>query len=312
MWKIMPLVTSFCPGGVTSFFEPYKLRSKNKKLTKELKIAARGGGFTLGKGTTTLIQTSRARNNKINIFIRKKPVANFNTTRTVTELLLKKTDRKYRIKINHNIDLPIGAGYGTSAAGALSTALALNEALGLGMTFDELGFYAHTAEIKCKTGLGTVGPQMVGGCILQREGGPPGLCKIDRIPINRSYRIISGFFGPISTSKILSSSTLNKIMSVEGRKTMQTILSNPTLENFLAKSEEFASNIGLMTAKIRQLIKITKKNGSVGATQNMLGEAFHGVVDTQRVHEVLDALNSHDPMSKFFSTTIDFEGARLI
>ncbi len=308
----MPLVKSFCPGGVTSFFEPYKIRSKNEKLTKELKIGARGGGFTLGKGTTTLIQTSRARTNKIKIFIRKKPIDNFYTTRTVTELLLKKTDRKYRIKINHNIDLPIGAGYGTSAAGALSTALALNEALGLGMTYDELGFYAHIAEIKCKTGLGTVGPQMVGGCIIQREGGPPGLCKIDQIPINPSYRIVSGFFGTISTSKILSSSILYKIISIEGGKTMRSILSNPTLVNFLAKSEEFASNIGLMTAKIRQIIKIVKKNGSVGATQNMLGEAFHGVVDVQRVPEVLDALNFNFPMCKFFSTTIDFKGARLV
>ena len=208
--------------------------------------------------------------------------------------------------------MPIGAGYGTSAAGALSTALAINEALELGMTFDELGFYAHVAEIRCKTGLGTVGPQMVGGCIIQREGGPPGLCKIDQIPINRSYRIVSGYIGPISTSMVLSSAALYKIIGSEGRKTMQTILSNPTLGNFLTKSEEFASNIGLMTAKIRQLIKITKKNGAVGATQNMLGEAFHGVIDVQQAPDILHALNSHDPMIKFFSTAIDFEGARLV
>jgi pantoate kinase len=308
----MPLIRSFCPGGVTSFFEPYKLRLTKKTLERELKIGARGGGFTLKKGTTTWIKTSRARTNKINIFIRNKPKNNFHTTRTVAELLLKKTDRKYRIEINHNIDLPIGAGYGTSAAGALSTALALNEALGLGMTFDELGFYAHIAEIRCKTGLGTVGPQMIGGCIIQKEGGPPGICKIDQIPINRSYRIVSGYIGPISTLSVLNSSKLNKIISVEGRKTMQAILSNPTIENFLTKSEEFASNIGLMTKKIKRFIDITKKNGSIGATQNMLGEAFHGVVDAQRVPYILDKLNSHDPMSKFFSTAIDFEGARLV
>ncbi|WP_455278216.1 pantoate kinase [[Eubacterium] cellulosolvens] len=308
----MPLIKSFCPGGVTSFFEPYKLRSTKKKLTKDLIMGARGGGFTLKKGTTTWVKASRSRTNKISIFIRKKPTENFHTTKTVTELLLKKTARKYRVSINHNIDLPIGAGYGTSAAGALSTALAMNEALGLGLTFDELGFYAHVAEIRCKTGLGTVGPQMVGGCIIQREGGPPGLCKIDQIPINRSYRIVSGYIGPISTSRILSSNTLYKIISAEGGKTMQIILSNPTLRNFLTKSEEFASNIGLMTERIRRLIKITKKNGSVGATQNMLGEAFHGIADVQRVPEILDALNSYDPMSKFFSTAIDFEGARLV
>jgi pantoate kinase len=307
----MPVIKSFCPGGVTSFFEPYKLRSK-ENLTKDLNIGARGGGFTLKKGTTTWVKTSRTRTNKINIFIGKRPTDNFYTTRTVTELLLKKTDRKYQVKINHNIDLPIGAGYGTSAAGALSTALAINEALGLGMTFDELGSYAHIAEIRCRTGLGTVGPQMVGGCIIQTEGGPPGLCKIDRIPIHPSYRIVSGYIGPIPTSKVLSSAKLYKIIGAEGRKTMQLILSNPTLRNFLTKSEEFASNIGFMTEKIKRLIKITKKNGSIGATQNMLGEAFHGIVDVQQVPKILDALNSYDPMIKFFSTAIDFEGARLL
>ena len=77
----------------------YKLRSPKKNLTKDLKIGARGGGFTLRKGTTTWIQTSRARTNKIKIFIRKKPIDKFHTTRTVTELLLRKTDRKYRITI---------------------------------------------------------------------------------------------------------------------------------------------------------------------------------------------------------------------
>jgi pantoate kinase len=308
----MPIIKSFCPGGVTSFFEPYKLRSTKKKLAKELEIGARGGGFTLKKGTTTWVKVSRSRTNRISIFLRKKSTENFHTTKTVTELLLKKTARKYHIIINHNIDLPIGAGYGTSAAGALSTALAMNEALGLGMTFDELGFYAHVAEIRCKTGLGTVGPQMVGGCIIQREGGPPGLCKIDQIPINRSYRVVSGYIGPISTSTILSSSTLYKKIGSEGRKTMQDILSNPTLTNFLTKSEHFASNIGLMTERIRRLIKITKENGAIGATQNMLGEAFHGIVDIQRVPEILHVLNSHDPLSKFFSTAIDFEGARLV
>ena len=94
----MPLIKSFCPGGVTSFFEPYKLRSTKKTLKKELKIGARGGGFTLKKGTTTWIQTSRAKSNKISIFIRKKPKDNFHTTRTVAELLLKENSAILEIK----------------------------------------------------------------------------------------------------------------------------------------------------------------------------------------------------------------------
>ena len=44
----MPLIKSFCPGGVTSFFEPYKLRLP-ENLTKDLNIGARGGGLPLEK-----------------------------------------------------------------------------------------------------------------------------------------------------------------------------------------------------------------------------------------------------------------------
>ena len=47
-------------------------------------------------------------------------------------------------------------GFGTSAGGALTTGLALKEAIKLPLTYNQIGQVAHAAEIQCLTGLGTV------------------------------------------------------------------------------------------------------------------------------------------------------------
>ncbi len=304
-------VKAFCPGGITSFFEPYRMRRLGQ-IPENLRAAARGGGFTIEKGTTTCVSARRARKNRIEVYINNEPTRNAYTTETVAKLLLKQTDRRFALKIEHEVEVPIGAGYGASATGALSAALAMNELLTLGLTFNEVGFFAHTADIKCRTGLGTVGPLLVGGCVIQKEGGPPGLCRIDRIPIKPSYMIISGCYGPISTRKILDSKTIIKKIGQEGRRTMHLILKKPNLRNFLQLSEDFAFRVGFMTERVERLIEAARRAGSVGATQNMLGEAFHAVVEEDLAEEVLVALRDLIPDGRLFSTRIDFEGARLL
>ena len=92
---------------------------------------------------------------------------------------------KYNITIEHQIEVPIGTGFGTSAGGALTAGLALKDALDLPLTYNQIGKIAHVSEIKCQTGLGTVSSlTFSGGCVLVVEPGAPGICQIDRIPIN--------------------------------------------------------------------------------------------------------------------------------
>jgi pantoate kinase len=153
---------------------------------------------------------------------------------------------------------------------------------------------------------------MVGGCIIQREGGPPGVCRIDRIPIKPSYRVISGCYGPISKPRILNSKTISQRIAREGRRTMRSILSRPDLKNFLNQSEDFALKIGFMTERIADNIRTAKRSGAVGATQNMLGDAFHAVVEKDLVEEILEKFRDCIPRGRLFSSQIDFEGARLL
>ena len=98
------------------------------------------------------------------------------------------------LTLNHEIEVPIGTGFGTSAGGALTAGLALKEALDLPLTYNQIGKIAHVAEIECQTGLGTVSSlTSTGGCVLVVEPGAPGICQIDRIPITPDYMVVAGF-----------------------------------------------------------------------------------------------------------------------
>ena len=99
-------------------------------------------------------------------------------------MLLSKMNEKYDVTVEHQIEVPIGTGFGTSAGGALTAGLALKEALDLPLTYNQIGKIAHVAEIECQTGLGTVSSlTFTGGCVLVVEPGAPGICQLDRIPI---------------------------------------------------------------------------------------------------------------------------------
>jgi hypothetical protein len=55
-----------------------------------------------------------------------------------------------------------------------------------------------------------------------------------------------------------------------------------------------------------------KKSGAIGATQNMLGEAAHALVEKENERKVYDAVKDFVPRRQIFSTTIDHRGVRLL
>jgi pantoate kinase len=60
-------------------------------------------------------------------------------------MLLGGINAKYDVTVEHRIEVPIGAGFGTSAGGALIVGLALKEALDLPLTYNQIGKIAHVA-----------------------------------------------------------------------------------------------------------------------------------------------------------------------
>ena len=303
---------AFAPAGISSFFEICDTDKNGKPITDLEHVGARGGGFGLQKGVWTQVTVQEAKSSGITVFINSKRAPEAETTRTVVEALLSKLNKSYVVIVDHKVEFPIGAGFGTSAGGALTAALALKEALDLPLTYNQIGKIAHVAEVQCKTGLGTVGPLMLGGCILTLEPGAPGISVIDRLPLSPDYVIVAGVFGPTPTKQILSSAKKRLEVNRYGRKTLEAILDEPSIENFLARCLEFAEKTGFMTQSLRQLVKLAEKAGAVGSAQNMVGKAVHSLVLEENANQVAEAFKQVLLPEKVIVSKVDFQGARLV
>lgn len=303
---------AFAPGAISSFFKIHDSQD-GQPITDLTRLGAIGGGFGLEKGTRTKVTVEEAKDNSVNVIINSQSLY-AKTTKQVVETLLSKTHKKYAVTVEHQIDVPIGMGFGTSAGGALTTGLALKEVLSLPLTYNQIGQVAHASEIVCQTGLGTVSSlNFGGGLILVTKPGAPGICQTDRIPISPDYLIVVGFYPVHITKKPLFSSPEKKQeINRYGKRALEAILDEPSLENFLDQCWGFAQKSGFANEKICQLVKAAKKAGAMGAAQNMIGEAVHAVVKEENVTSVAEAFKQTLSPQQVLISRIDFQGARLI
>jgi pantoate kinase len=304
---------AIAPGAISSFFEIHDTQN-GKPITDLEKMGAIGGGFGLEKGVHTKVTVQEAEKNSIDVFINSKSVARAKTTKTVAEALLAKATAKYAVTVEHRIEVPIGAGFGTSAGGALTTGIALSKALALPLTYNQIGKLAHIAEIQRQTGLGTVSSLTFGGgCVLVVEPGAPGICQIDRIPLTQDYLIVAGFSqSRIPKKSVLSSPEKKRQITHYGRETLDAILAEPSIENFLERCWDFAQKAGFATENTRALVRLAKEAGAVGAAQNMIGEAVHALVLEENANQMAEAFKQVLPQEQVIVSKIDFQGARLV
>jgi pantoate kinase len=308
---VLKRARAFSPAGVSSFFEICDRTPEGKLIADPERIGARGGGFALNKGVSTEVIVAEAEEKRVQVFINGECCPEAETTKSVVEMLTAKVSGDYSVTVVHRVEVPVGAGFGSSAAGALGAALALSEVLGLHLTYNQLGRVAHVAEVKCWTGLGTVGPLLFGGCGLTIEPGAPGYARLDRIPVSPDHRIIAGTFRPYSTKEMLYSPEKREIINEWGRKTLRKILADPSLENFMGACKEFAVGTGFVTGRVQKLIELAETAGAIGAAQNMLGEAVHALVTVDKMESVHEAFKKLLPEEKIIIANIDIQGARI-
>ena len=179
--------------------------------------------------------------------------------------------------IDTTLEIPIGCGFGASGAGALSTAIALNEALSLDMTLKDLAGAAHCAEVTNRTGLGDVTGMTFGGIVVRKKAGAPFIGIIDKIPC-RDTKISWISFSEISTKSVLSDELKKKSINKAGKAKLKELLKKPTLENFFCQSRGFATEIGLMSPKVKDVIEAVEAAGGL-ASQAMLGDTVFAMND---------------------------------
>jgi pantoate kinase len=159
--------------------------------------------------------------------------------------------------------LPIGAGFGLSAAALLSTLSALDRLFSLGLGPRGVATLAHEAEIVHRTGLGDVAACQGGGFDCRKGAGIDG--EILRIPAT-GEDITAVSFGPISTPDVLSSGeTLSRVDRAYPGRCPRDIA------DFFRLSRAFAEQSGFITLRVREAISACDRAG-LPASMTMLGE----------------------------------------
>jgi pantoate kinase len=304
--------SAFSPAGISSFFEIRDRYPDGRPFKDPSYAGARGGGFVISRGVLTRVRLKHANKSRISVRINSRAADYAKTTITAITRLLGISGERYEVAVEHHVEVPIGAGYGASAAGSLSAALAFSEGADLGMSVNEIGRIVHEAEIASGTGLGTVGPILTGGFILTRKSGGPGIAVIDRLPTSQRLKVVSACFGPISTKKALGSIALRRKVNALGKATFRSIARDLRPQNFMRASKRFALGLGLMSPHTAQLIAVMEAAGAIGATQNMLGQAVHAIADEDVARGILLAVKRRFPKAQMFQCSLDFAGARLL
>jgi pantoate kinase len=181
------------------------------------------------------------------------------------------------VLIDTTLDIPVGYGFGASGAGALSAALALNEALSLDLTLKDLAGAAHCAEVTNRTGLGDVTGMTFGGIVVRKKAGAPFTGIIDKIPC-RNTKISWISFNEISTKSVLSDDLKINSINKAGKAKLKELLKKPTLENLFNQSRGFATEIGFMSQKVKDAIEAVEAAGGL-ASQAMLGDTVFAIHD---------------------------------
>lgn len=249
-----------------------------------------GCGICLEDGAVTKVSAAKETTVKINGVVTDAP-----TTLTAIKLLAPQ-----HVLVETTLNVPIGAGFGASGAGALSAALALNEALSLGLTFRELAEAAHVAEVTNRTGLGDVTGQTFGGIVIRKRAGAPFTVAIDKLPC-RNETISWVSFSGISTKSVLSDDLKRKSINKAGRLRLKELLKKPTLHNFFRQSSAFAKEIELMSPQVMDAIEAVEAAGG-HASQAMLGNTVFAINDCGALSEFGDVHESR----------ITNEGAHLL
>lgn len=175
------------------------------------------------------------------------------------------------VRLKTDLEMPFGAGFGASGAGALGAAYALNSCFDLGLTADQAAAVAHEAEVTLRTGLGDVIAQNCGGLVVRLQPGAPGTGIIDRIPVSPipiSYVVR----GPISTKDVLSDARAMKAVNAAGEEALKELLKKPTFANFMRLSRCFTLESGLASDWALQAIEAVEAAGGA-ASMIMLGDA---------------------------------------
>ncbi|GAB6056200.1 pantoate kinase [Methanobacterium movens] len=261
----------FVPSHITGFFQIIDNPNPVKK-------GSRGAGVVMDKGVITTLKSSR-KDEKITVKINGKidRLPDSITQKTI-ELIQQKFSLDSGFKIEHEVQVPIGCGFGTSAACALGTSLGLSHLFNLPFNHNKAAEIAHNAEVILGTGLGDLIAETCGGIVLRIKEGPPGFGKLNQI-ITEPLYVIAHTKGDMDTSSIIQNPVHQKRINQTGSGMLKSLLKEPRPEKFMSLSRQFAEKTSLMNKEIKEMVDLLDDE-TIGASMAMLGNTAFALSKT--------------------------------
>lgn len=260
----------FAPSHITGFFQIIDHPDPLKK-------GSRGAGVVLDKGVITQVKIKDGEE-KVDVKINgKSDLKNSSITYKTIDLIKNQFKLKNKkISVKHLSQIPIGAGFGASAACALGTSLGIVKTLNLPLTYNQAAAIAHRAEIEMNSGLGDVIAELCGGMVLRLKEGAPGFGRVDKIiggdsDHNNPLFVICKSLGGIATSEIIGDPLHKRRINDTGRSLIHGLLKKPDAPTFMKLSRIFAENTELMDPEVLEIIKALEDE-TMGASMAMLGK----------------------------------------
>lgn len=248
----MTRVTAFCPGHISGYFLPVI----HEDPTSSGSI---GAGIVISEGVRVVAEKSTV--SSVTVFQTDRsgtPVKISDSSPILMDLL---SYLQVKASIETCCHLPIGSGYGMSAAALLGTVYALNTLYRLNLSPLECIRIAHRIEVQHRSGLGDVSACQGGGFVIRKTPGPDGdiIREMDIRPI---YALT---ISPIKTSSVLSSpEMMNRISQSFPDRIPKT------LDDIMSLSREFAEKSGLISDEIRSVLTACDTE-NIPASMTMLG-----------------------------------------
>jgi pantoate kinase len=312
---------AYSPGHITGLFQICDM-SENI-----LEKGSRGAGLCISRGAASSVKIKTLDptdpdniQHQIQVILNGTLTSTAHTTMRAVELLLEKCQKNGIIENDLNIEiridneLPLGQGFGLSGAGAVSTALALNEALGSPLSGQHLFEFAHRAEVELGTGLGDVGAQSMGGVPIRVKPGIPPYGEINRLEgefkgvnIEDLNLIICIIDSELSTKNILNDPVKRNLINKYGEIYLEKLINKPSIENLFINSLKFARNTNLMSSKVNKVVHQLNTRSCL-ASMSMLGNSIFTLA--QNDHS--DILKILEPYGPTYTCKIDSVGARVL
>ncbi len=282
---------AFCPGHITGFFEICRKEDL-------LSTGSRGAGMCLALGATSEVEIADSDRQDFRVFIDGER-NRAEVTRAVLRHLIDKDKKK--VEVRTVLQLPQSQGFGMSAAGSLSAALATAHILGLERqrAFEA----AHMAEIECGCGLGDVSAIHRGGITIREKPGLPPIGKVHRI--DGSPDMVLAVVGErLLTKSVLSDPVKARAINAHGSKRVDELLRTPTLERLMTLSLSFCMESGLASDEVVEAIEAASGHGM--ASMSMLGNSVFAVGKTDQLKDALSEFG------QVFTCKVDTQGPKML